>query len=137
MCIVIVLSILVPVHMFARYVFLTSDVGSSDYTTYKTKEDMLNGSLLQSLICNDEGIYTCANCTYATPLKNNLLRHYRVVHSEDRPYICSVCFRSFSLKQSLKIHFRTHTGERPFVCKKCHKTFIQKCHLNAHICQKR
>ncbi|CAL1288822.1 unnamed protein product [Larinioides sclopetarius] len=99
--------------------------------------NMLNGSLLQSLICNDEGIYTCANCTYATPLKNNLLRHYRVVHSEDRPYICSVCFRSFSLKQSLKIHFRTHTGERPFVCKKCHKTFIQKCHLNAHICQKR
>ena len=48
---------------------------------------------------------------------------------------CSVCFRQFSRKDSLKRHFvENHMeGRRLFNCDICQKVFKRKDHLNKHV----
>jgi uncharacterized CHY-type Zn-finger protein len=44
-----------------------------------------------------------------------------------------VCNQSFRLKSSLTVHQVTHTEERPFVCGACNKSFGCRKHLSSHI----
>ncbi|CAL1272959.1 unnamed protein product, partial [Larinioides sclopetarius] len=46
------------------------------------------------------------------------------LHSEEKPYTCFVCNKTFSKKFYIKVHLRTHTKEKPYECDICHKTFI-------------
>ena len=47
---------------------------------------------------------------------------------------CPVCGKMFSKKRksNLQVHLRTHTNERPFKCSTCGRSFKQKAHLEKH-----
>ena len=53
------------------------------------------------------------------------MRHTRR-HSNDKPFQCTQCDKTFSQKINLKQHIRTHTGDKTFQCRQYDKTFTLK-----------
>ncbi|KAF2350699.1 Zinc finger C2H2-type [Trinorchestia longiramus] len=45
---------------------------------------------------------------------------------------CPVCLQSYTRKDTLKVHLRSHSSERPFECDKCDMTFKRRSVLLTH-----
>lgn len=75
--------------------------------------------------------YKCTECDKSFTVKSNLIKHHRI-HTGERPYKCTQCSKSFSRNSHLITHQRTHTGERPYKCNECDKSFIQNSVLIQH-----
>jgi len=50
----------------------------------------------------------------------------------EKPFHCGYCEKSFSVKDYLTKHIRTHTGEKPYTCPYCDKRFTQRSALTVH-----
>ena len=44
-------------------------------------------------------------------------------HSTEKPFMCDICSKSFSMVYYLKKHMVTHQTEKPFMCDICSKSF--------------
>lgn len=57
-------------------------------------------------------------------------------HTETRtarmPLECGRCFKRFTSKHNLKIHFKVHKDEFPFHCRRCFKGFDQRKKMQNH-----
>src|SRR5687767_6081379 len=60
-------------------------------------------------------------------------RHEKSVHFGERLHVCSLCDKSFTSKQWLKIHEKIHDGELDFECDHCSKLFATQWSLNIHV----
>ncbi|XP_043242035.1 zinc finger protein 467-like isoform X40 [Amphibalanus amphitrite] len=68
--------------------------------------------------------------------KAHMARHRRI-HTNERPHVCTVCFKGFirreHLQRHLKIHGTREPGERTHVCNICYKAFIRRDYLQRHM----
>ncbi|XP_064100775.1 zinc finger protein OZF-like [Macrobrachium nipponense] len=75
--------------------------------------------------------HQCEVCSRIFTLKNTLIVHMRR-HSGEKPFKCSVCEKGFSQSSTLKIHMRTHTGDKPYNCGICGQKFTYNYALQKH-----
>ena len=51
-------------------------------------------------------------------------------------YLCTVCHKRYTSRQSLNVHSKTHTGENVYSCTQCEKRFSSQggvyMHMNIH-----
>ena len=82
----------------------------------------------EGFLCTDP------SCSKVFALKNNMQRHYRTVHLEQKPYKCITCGQLFTQTWYLKRHVDTvHLVKRPFICGDCGATFARAGNLKTHV----
>ena len=59
--------------------------------------------------------------------------HFRTHTGELNPYKCSDCNKTFTAPCKLEVHKRVHSGERPYSCHICPQAFKAKQKLNNHL----
>jgi transposase-like protein len=70
-------------------------------------------------------------CGKSFSRKDNLLKH-RKTHGIAGPFVCQTCGKSFVVKHYYQIHIASHSKDQPFVCETCGKKFAQKQYLVTH-----
>ena len=76
--------------------------------------------------------FRCAICNRTFPVAAHLKRHQKI-HTGEKPHQCQQCGKAFALAQNLKLHMRVHTGEKPYSCTFCEKRFPGHSDLAKHL----
>nr|CAH7724011.1 unnamed protein product [Callosobruchus chinensis] len=77
----------------------------------------------------------CEKCGKVLSSIESLGHHMDTVHSEAKPFACTICDKRCKRRGDLRIHMRTHTGERPYNCKMCSRSFINASNFKNHVCR--
>ncbi|KAJ9581726.1 hypothetical protein L9F63_023093 [Diploptera punctata] len=110
-------------------------------TVMKTFTNMLfvvchllgNQCLIQHLVFHsNEKPFTCTFCNKSFSRKQQYNYHLNI-HRDEKPFKCTLCSRSFARKSVLTEHLYTHSNDKCFKCTFCNKSFAQKSTLSAHI----
>ncbi|KAM3843849.1 uncharacterized protein M6D78_002005 [Vipera latastei] len=82
--------------------------------------------------------YICAdswkhyNSTFSVTSEIASLTSHKMIQTEEKPYKCLECGKSFRRSSQVTSHKWIHTGKKPYMCTECGKTFTQKGNLNSH-----
>lgn len=76
--------------------------------------------------------YLCQICSYSALNPQCLRNHMRVQHSDEKPFKCDLCEKTFKLKNTLLNHIVQHTGVKKFSCQFCSRTFASSGNYYSH-----
>lgn len=79
----------------------------------------------------EERPFCCTKCGESFSWRESLQVHQRT-HAQDRGHTCAVCGKTFSRPGNLLTHQRLHTGDLPFPCPDCGRSFPSKASLAMH-----
>lgn len=102
--------------------------------TFRSTSNLLSHVKLHSAI-PEHTKHMCTICDKGFSRKSYLKYHNNLVHSEEMPFVCSLCPSKFKAKANLRLHLRTHTQERPYSCDICDKTFMYPTDKKRHVLQ--
>ncbi|XP_021368283.1 zinc finger and BTB domain-containing protein 49-like isoform X14 [Mizuhopecten yessoensis] len=78
----------------------------------------------------------CFECGRAFRSYSCFNSHSRLFHRADIVCpVCSICCKVYSNESHLKTHLKTHSQEQPFTCINCGKSYKYKWHLTRHNCK--
>lgn len=75
--------------------------------------------------------HNCPHCSFSSKKLAKLSQHL-LLHSVDKPFVCSMCPKTFRLKHHVSEHMRTHTGDKRYKCVKCDQSYTKKVFLVNH-----
>ena len=76
---------------------------------------------------NKEKNHECRHCGMLFLVKENLMRHLKVVHENSPSHRCVSCGKIFSTKLSLERHILcTHGGQKNYKCILCNSNLFSK-----------
>ena len=75
--------------------------------------------------------YLCDICGKHFSQRQSLRTHWHT-HSEDFSYVCTTCNKQFNTKAKLTRHVRIHDPSSALLCDSCGKSFSRADHLKSH-----
>jgi len=79
--------------------------------------------------------FICDQCGATTKRSQELIRHKRLIHTEERNFVCEICERGFVEQWQLQKHMKIHGNQKDFECTEegCTKTFRFSANLSQHM----
>lgn len=81
----------------------------------------------------NERPFACDVCGLRFKEKSSMKCHAARIHHSTPELKCTVCNKAFWNNFELNVHNRIHTNERPYLCEECGKTFSMRRAMNKHI----
>lgn len=97
-----------------------------------SEEPTVTATVSRRSLGSPSRVYVCDACGRSFTKKERLMLHERT-HSGERPFECETCGRRFSLAGNLRRHLPLHSGHKPFMCELCGRTFIRRAYLEDHL----
>ena len=76
--------------------------------------------------------FKCDLCLKTLSTMGHLKRHKEYKHSENRPFKCTKCSKSYKSNEDLVIHQNIHNGIR-YKCEQCDNSYTNKPNLHRHV----
>lgn len=77
-----------------------------DYTQPRGRREDKEADLI-----DETKIYICGYCSRRFKRQEHLKRHFRSLHTAEKPYDCPICHKKFSRTDNLNQHLKVHKGE--------------------------
>ncbi|VDI43397.1 Hypothetical predicted protein [Mytilus galloprovincialis] len=83
-----------------------------------------------------EYVSVCLECCKAFKSAGGAQEHRLMYHPtpEDKFFTCNVCGKKHSTANKLRIHKRVHSDDKPYLCTVCDRSYKHKKDLDHHIC---
>ncbi|XP_061532507.1 zinc finger protein 276 isoform X2 [Phycodurus eques] len=72
-------------------------------------------------------------CNKVFTIDRYLQRHVKLIHTEERNYICDQCGQTFKQRKHLSVHQMRHSGVKPLQCEVCGFQCRQRASLKYHM----
>jgi hypothetical protein len=102
-----------------------------EYIRYVTQTPLFCYSLFLFPLLQKVMRYQCPLCMRV--FRKAALRCHLRTHTQERPFVCSFCYRGFGHRSSMITHVKqAHRGEASFVCEVCPFRTSNKTSMDRH-----